>query len=387
MDISHLWLVPTGVQHHPPVGAIAAVAEAELLHEDLVLPVLPSLDDQPFQQLVLAKIHLQPFAGKGLGLGQQGPSRPAGQQAGVLRYPAAVRMGGGGDLVVCDQPRYHAQHARAWVLCKTKRCLAFSFRLMTNCGNVGPLKTSSLSLMPISLTWPQVHLANLRFTCNKKGESQSEPDNSSNSLWCCCHICLHSLWLQISCILIPLPEAVVSRQPIKTLLLVGASASCTFWECYLFSSPLSTPSSLCRLTYTNTQTLFLFVLYLLLHLLLHMLSTSVGPCLLTPRCFRCTFSDFLLLLYSTSLILPYPDSLWFQCFFIFSFFGCMLSHLFQRGDSCFLLIDVIPPYQKPNRKTTCCCGSEAFAYVKLNSLTFHMLSPSYSWTDSQRSAF
>ena len=55
---SHPWLVPVGVHHHPPVGAVAAVAETELLHEDFVFAVLPSLDDQPLHQLLLAKIHL-----------------------------------------------------------------------------------------------------------------------------------------------------------------------------------------------------------------------------------------------------------------------------------------------------------------------------------------
>lgn len=55
---SHLWLVPIGIRHHPPVGAVVAVAEAELLHEDFVLTVLPPLDDQPLHQLLLTKIHL-----------------------------------------------------------------------------------------------------------------------------------------------------------------------------------------------------------------------------------------------------------------------------------------------------------------------------------------
>ena len=89
---ANLWLVPAGVQYHPIVGAIVAVTEAELLHEDLVLTVLPSLDDHPLHQLLLAKVHLQPLAGEGLWLGQQGPPRPAGQQAGVLWYPAPVRV-------------------------------------------------------------------------------------------------------------------------------------------------------------------------------------------------------------------------------------------------------------------------------------------------------
>lgn len=58
------------VQHHPPVRAIVAVAKAELLHEDFVLTVFPSLDDQPLYELLLSKIHLQPFVGEGLWLGQ-----------------------------------------------------------------------------------------------------------------------------------------------------------------------------------------------------------------------------------------------------------------------------------------------------------------------------
>lgn len=100
---SHPWLVPAGVQHHPPVGPIVAIAEAKLLHEDFVLTVLPSLDDHPLHQLLLAKIHLQPLAGERLGLRQQGPPGPAGQQAGVLWYPAPVRVRGCSDLVVGDQ--------------------------------------------------------------------------------------------------------------------------------------------------------------------------------------------------------------------------------------------------------------------------------------------
>lgn len=134
-NYSHLWLVPTGVQHHPPVRSIVAVAKAKLLHEDLVLTVLPSLDDQPFHHLVLTKIHLQPLAGEGLGLRQQGPTRPAGQKAGVLRYPAPVRMGGCSDLVVGDQTRYHAQHAGARVLCNRNRCLAFLARMKSSRDN------------------------------------------------------------------------------------------------------------------------------------------------------------------------------------------------------------------------------------------------------------
>lgn len=100
---SYLWFISIGVQHHPPVRAIVAVAKAELLHEDFVLTVLPSLDDQPFYKLLLSKIYLQPFTGEGLWLGQQGPPCPAGQQAGILWYPAPVRMGGRSDLAVSDQ--------------------------------------------------------------------------------------------------------------------------------------------------------------------------------------------------------------------------------------------------------------------------------------------
>lgn len=99
---SHLWLVPTRVQHHLEVGPVIAVAEAELLHEDLVLAVLPSLDDEPLQQLLLAQIHLQPLVGEGLRLREQRPARPARQEAGVLRHPVPVGVGGRPDLVVGD---------------------------------------------------------------------------------------------------------------------------------------------------------------------------------------------------------------------------------------------------------------------------------------------
>lgn len=55
---SHPWLVPVRVHHHPPVRAVVAVAETELLHEDFVFAVLPALDDQPLHQLLFAEIHL-----------------------------------------------------------------------------------------------------------------------------------------------------------------------------------------------------------------------------------------------------------------------------------------------------------------------------------------
>lgn len=100
---SHLWLVPIGVLHHAPVRPVVAVAEAEPLHEDLVLPVLPTLDDETFDQLLLAQVHLQPLPGEGLRLRQQGPPRPAGEQTGVLRHPAPVGVRRRGDLVVSDQ--------------------------------------------------------------------------------------------------------------------------------------------------------------------------------------------------------------------------------------------------------------------------------------------
>lgn len=99
---SHLWLVSTRVQQHLKVRSVVAVAEAELLHEDLVLSVLPSLDDEPLHQLLLAQIHLEPLVGEGLRLGEQRPSRPACQEAGVFRHPVPVGVGGRCDLVVGD---------------------------------------------------------------------------------------------------------------------------------------------------------------------------------------------------------------------------------------------------------------------------------------------
>lgn len=116
MRSSHLWLVSIGVQHHCPLRSVVAVAKAKLLHEDFVLAVLPTLNDQALHQLLLTQIYLEPLAGEGLRLGQQGPTCSAGQQAGVLRDPVPIRVRGCRDLVVRDQTRYHAQHARAWIL-------------------------------------------------------------------------------------------------------------------------------------------------------------------------------------------------------------------------------------------------------------------------------
>lgn len=103
MRSSHLWLVSIGVEHHRPLRSVVAVAEAKLLHEDLVLAVLPALDDQALHQLLLTQIHLEPLAGEGLRLGQQGPTSSAGQEAGVLRDPVPIRVRGRRDLVVGDQ--------------------------------------------------------------------------------------------------------------------------------------------------------------------------------------------------------------------------------------------------------------------------------------------
>lgn len=115
MRSSHLWLVSIGVQHHCPLRSVVAVAKAKLLHEDFVLAVLPTLNDQALHQLFLTQVNLEPLAGKGLRLRQQSPTCSAGQKAGVFRHPAPIRMRGCRDLVVCNQTRYHAQHARAWI--------------------------------------------------------------------------------------------------------------------------------------------------------------------------------------------------------------------------------------------------------------------------------
>lgn len=103
MRSSHFWLVSVGVEHHRPLRPVVAVAEAKLLHEDLVLAVLPTLNDQALHQLLLTQVHLEPLAGEGLRLGQQGPACSAGQEAGVLRHPIPIRVRGGRDLVVGDQ--------------------------------------------------------------------------------------------------------------------------------------------------------------------------------------------------------------------------------------------------------------------------------------------
>lgn len=103
MRSSHLWLVSTSVEHHCPLRSVVAVAKAKLLHEDLVLAVLPTLNDQALHQLLLTQIYLEPLAGERLRLWQQGPTCSAGQKAGVLWYPVPIRVRGCRDLVVCDQ--------------------------------------------------------------------------------------------------------------------------------------------------------------------------------------------------------------------------------------------------------------------------------------------
>lgn len=121
-------------------------------------------------------------------------------------------------------------------------------------------------------------------------ESQSEEDNSPNSLRCSCDLPLFSspLCLQISCILIPLPGALVSRQPIKTLLSVGASMYCILGALLLFISlihPL--PSS----THSHNNKFSLCFICCSTHLpSAPQLSTSVGPCPLTPHRFLSTLS-------------------------------------------------------------------------------------------------
>lgn len=156
----------------------------------------------------------------------------------------------------------------------------------------------------------------------RDGENQSEEDNSPNSLWCSWDLSLSSLCLKIPCILINLPEAVVSRQPIKSHLWVGTSTSCTFWEGYFFSSPLSTPSSLCRLTFTYTQKHILFCVLSAAAPSAPQLSTSVyfNTLLFSVQIFRLSSTP----LFYFSDLTPIP------ALFI-SFFGCV----FLKGDSCF----------------------------------------------------
>lgn len=103
MRSSYLWLVSIGVKHHCPLRSIVAVAKAKLLHEDLVLTVLPTLNDQALHHLLLTQIYLEPLTCKGLRLRQQSPTCSAGQKTGILWYPVPIRVRGCCDLVVCDQ--------------------------------------------------------------------------------------------------------------------------------------------------------------------------------------------------------------------------------------------------------------------------------------------
>lgn len=86
-----------------------------------------------------------------------------------------------------------------------------------------------------------------------------------------------SLCLQISCILISLPEAVVSRQPIKSLLSVGVSTSCILRVLSSFHLPY--PPLLPQHTqiYSHTNTFSLCFIFCCTHLpSAPQLSTSVG---------------------------------------------------------------------------------------------------------------
>lgn len=82
--ISYLGLVAGSVHHHFPVRSVIAVAQPKLLHEYLVITVFATLDDQTSEQFLLTQIYLKPLIHIGLGLRQQRPSRPAGQQTGIL---------------------------------------------------------------------------------------------------------------------------------------------------------------------------------------------------------------------------------------------------------------------------------------------------------------
>lgn len=147
----------------------------------------------------------------------------------------------------------------------------------------------------------------------KDVESQSEDDNSPNSLRCCCDLSLHSLSPSVcrsQCILIPPPEAVVSRQPIKTLPSVCASVSCilgAFFLLLLFISlihPTSPRKVSNILTNKNTFSGCFIFGYVLLHSCQHVLE----QCLQRPRCFPSNFSNsFHSTLFLTMLS---PNSMW-----------------------------------------------------------------------------
>lgn len=138
-----------------------------------------------------------------------------------------------------------------------------------------------------------------------------------------------SLCLLSSCILIPPPEAVFSRQPIKTLLgwcfHVPHSGSA-----FSFSSPLSTPL-LPWQTQIHSHKHILFVFYLLLHSSTFC-SAALNICVTAIWNLVDSCPQFLSLFsfYSTSLISPYPVL-------------CRFKHLknfplsFPKGDICFLI--------------------------------------------------
>ena len=157
------------------------------------------------------------------------------------------------------------------------------------------------------------------------------------TLWWYCDLSLYSLsfshGLQISCILIPLPEAVFSRQPIKTLLSVGVSTSCILRVLYSIHPHLPQKSQIYSHT---THSLCVLSSTALIYLLLHS-SQHLWDCYLTPLCFLSTFPNFVLVLLFYLSDLIQSCSLKVQASY-------EVSYLFQKGDSCW----------KRNGITTCC---------------------------------
>lgn len=119
-----------------------------------------------------------------------------------------------------------------------------------------------------------------------------------------------SLCLQISCILIPAPEAVFSRQPIKALLSVGASTSCILGVFLSFHLPYPPLHPSQTQTHWHVNTFSLCFIFFCVHLpSAPQLSISVGlsfNTLFLVHSFKLCSSPFLFHFSDLAL----PDSLW-----------------------------------------------------------------------------
>lgn len=121
---AYLGLHRFGVLDEVPVLSIHAVGHLKLLYEGTGLggghtvPSTSPLDNDAFDILWDAKVHLQPLLPR-LGLGDTGkPARAAAHQAGHAGRPVVASDGRGRDLRVRDEAGKHSQQVGAGRICR-----------------------------------------------------------------------------------------------------------------------------------------------------------------------------------------------------------------------------------------------------------------------------